>query len=626
MSGIAGCVYWDGNFVSELCLKKMAGALGHRGISNILSCNEAGFVQINQNNCHLSYCHPTLPISDSRYIISFHGRIDNCREIYNQIETRIPLSDFTYEIACLEAFKRWGDTCATKLIGDFAFAIWDNNYKSLYCCRDHMGVKPFYYIATPFFFAFASEIKALFTLPDIKKDINNERLADYLVLFVTEQKATFFKNIYKLQPSHYLLVDRYKNVEKKYWQLERPQIVNSSFEENAELFFHLFKEAVRTRLPVNSKVGSFLSGGVDSSSIVCMSAGCLANDFQGTLNTFSHTYNRLSQCDERKYFQSILDRYQIKSHFSDGDEINPANAFEDRVKFEDEPFEGFHFFTSWHLLQIAGKENIHYIFDGHGGDSTVSLGVGLFPQLALQGEIFKFYSEILTCQNQKHKLALKYLFKTYCNLFQAIIPFLSYQDPLILQRDEFLKYLSPNLLTETCVVDRINRSLENSVPAPLQTEQQLHYNDIFQPFQSHALEFLERLSSRFGICSCFPYFDIRLIKFCLSLPAEYKLRNGYNRAIVRESLKDIVPEEIRKRRLKTDFRSNMIDAYLVRGKEWFEASYHDVPDSVYQYVDKKVAAELFTNCMTNKPTLSLSNDLYKMLRFFSLSKWLKKIN
>jgi asparagine synthase (glutamine-hydrolysing) len=628
MGGIAGFVQWDNIVSSEQCIGKMVGAIPHRGNGHFhfSRCNKSGFVQFldSCDNAYQESADISLPIPDTEYIVVFHGRIDNRNEIHKQLDPEKPFSYHTNESTCLAAFRQWGHSCASKLTGDFTFSIWDEQAGLLYCFRDRMGVKPFYYVSSPSFFAFASEIKALLALPFIKKELNNEKIADYLLWFATEEKATFFKDIYRLRPSHYLIVSNDKVLERKYWEPGQIQLSTRSFEENSESFFHIFKDAVSLRLPKEGAIGSFLSGGIDSSSIVCMVAGGLSGHYCSKIHTFSHIYNRLYRCDEQRYFKPIIDRYNIDPHFVNGDEIDPASAFDNTAAQEDEPFEGPHFFAGWHLLHLAKRKKIMALFDGHDGDSTLSLGVGLFPQLAQRGRILKLYSEILACNPQQHKRAIKLFLSTYSDFLKAKMPFLSYQSKLILQLGKYQKYVTPYLLENTHSIERILSSLD-TVPLPLQSEQQRHFNNIFQPFHSHALEYLERASSRFGICACFPYFDHRLISFCLSLPAEHKLRKGYNRAYVRNSLKHILPEEIRKRRDKTNFIDNVLDAYLVRARHWFEASYHDAPSSVYQYVDKEEIRKMFQKCIEHEPVPSLLSDLHKILRFFSLAKWLKKI-
>ncbi len=628
MGGILGLIKWRGEFPTQPDIFKMSRELVHRGMGNIQfsRCKKAGLVQLldNRDRLYATCDKPSKWDSNSsNNIIVFHGRIDNKQEIHQQLDTKIPLSRFTDESICLAAFENWGEEFIDKLIGDFAFAIWNEQSKSLYCFRDHMGVKPFYYISTPYFFVFASEIKAILTLPFIRKEINAERVADYLLWFATEEKATFYKNIFRLQPSHFLVVDRSIVSEKKYWSPPEIQLSNQSFERNSEHFYHIFKEAIRARMPKAGSVGSFLSGGVDSSSIVCVAVNSLSDHYAGNFNTFSHIYKRLKSCDEERYLKIIVDLYKISPHFIEGDRVDPAFAFDCTAADEDEPFEGPHFFTSWHLLHLVKEQNIQTLFDGHDGDSVLSLGVGLFPELAQSGKLHKLYSEILACNPKQHKRALKLFMSTYKDYLKAKTPFLSYVSGVETQLEIYQSYLLPELLKSTHARDRVIASFDD-IPLPLQSEQHRHFNNVFQPFHSHALEFLERSASRSGACACFPFFDIRLILFCLSLPAEQKLRHGLNRAYVRESLKNIVPERVRIRRDKTNFIESLLNAYLCRAKSWFSRSYYKAPQSVYHYVKSEETLRMFEKCMSSRLEPSLLQDLHKMLRFISLSKWLER--
>ena len=150
---------------------------------------------------HPESLHETLPFEEDGLIITADARIDNRKELSEKldIEDKESVSD-SYFI--LKAYRKWGEKCPEKLLGDFAFAIWDKNNEKLFCARDHMGIKPFYYYMSNNAFFFATEMKALLTIPEIPYKLNELKLAFYLTKSNSDKNLTFYKNILFLNPAH----------------------------------------------------------------------------------------------------------------------------------------------------------------------------------------------------------------------------------------------------------------------------------------------------------------------------------------------------------------------------------------------------------------------------------------
>lgn len=626
MGGIAGIIHFDKKPVDHILLERMAATIAHRGPDGI-SYHISGHIGLCQLTSHVT---PESPQEayyaspfDKKYFIVFHGRLDNRIDLYSYTEQKRPLEKVPDSQLVLAAYKKSGAQCVEKLLGDFAFAIWDDNEQTLFCGRDHMGVKPFFYIKTGSFFAFASEIKGIFALPGIQKVINHEKIADFIVCLTTENKSTFYKNIFKLPPAHCLTVRNSIVNTKKYWQLEPAKLQISKSHEYQEAFFDIFKEAVHVRLRSSSPVGAYLSGGIDSASIVCMAASNLDSSFPGKLNTFSGIFDQIPECDERPYFQPILDQYAIHPHYVHADELYPSEAFDSMMSYEDEPFFAPHFFMSWHLLHQVKKCGVKVLLDGHDGDSAVSYGHGLLPQLAMQGKLIRLYSEFTIDPHSTVKRSTLGILRLYRDILASKLPFCLYKSHTHAQFLKNLNFLTTAYRGETGIKDRMNKLVKN-LPEPYQPEGKHHKLNISQPFHPLALEFLERLASRFGIEQRFPFFDIRLISFCLALPAEQKFKDGYNRSIVRQSLKSILPDTIRHRKRKTSFAKNLIDAFVVRDREWFSLSMNQFPLEIYSMIDKNEVQHAYNKCLENDNKLSFIT-LCQILQTFALSKWLKSL-
>ena len=167
--------------------------------------------------------------------------------------------------------------------------------------RDHFGIKPLYYCSSDKFLAFASEIKALLTLPQISSEINEEKIADFL-LFQDDGCSTGYKGVYKILPGHYLIHQNEKLKECQYWKLEPcPTLKLKDNREYIESFKEVLAEAVDCRMRRIEPIGSHLSGGLDSSSITCVARDLLRKQGRNEqLHTFSYFFDRLQHCDERK--------------------------------------------------------------------------------------------------------------------------------------------------------------------------------------------------------------------------------------------------------------------------------------------------------------------------------------
>lgn len=628
MENIAGIIYWEKqkpnnnsatNKISNSCISN------HLHITHQLVSDNESFFHLNSTTTPKeNISNQQITIYYDRYTVMFSGRIDNRSSLSSALSgvTTNSKSDSLLHDTdlAIKAFLKWGNHCATKFLGDFCFIIWDKKSRAIYCCRDQMGVKPFYYFQSAELFVFSTNLKFILALEEIQKIPNNERIADFLVCGSTENKATFYKNIYKLPPAHYMVADKSNHQEILYWQPTPYDLNCKNDKDYEEHFYSIFKESVASRSKDHDKVGSFLSGGLDSSSITCMAAGPLKDQHNNTLNTYSAIFNHLPECDEQAFFTPIFDQHSIKANFLICDEISASQAFDTISAHVVEPFDAPHIFMQFNLLTLAQKHNIKIMLDGHDGDSAVSYGFGMFPELAAKGKIASLLKELLHANSNNYKKAIRSVGILYGKMLQKNL-FKITRHPHIYKNQ---KILTSKLFRTTNTQERCN-ALQQILPHPLQSEQEQHFLKITQPFHSNALEFFDSISTYFNISNRYPFFDIRLINFCLSLPTNQKFRNGYPRDIVRRSLRDILPESIRTRRNKTNFTTSLVNAYLIRDRIWFDETYHNLPKEVFQYVEQQEVKDIYSNLIYNYKTNNVLTDLQNMLRIFSLARWLRKM-
>ena len=329
MSAITGILYRDGRNVNPLLIKKMNDILSHRGPD----CSAIWFDGPIAFGHQMLYTtteslNETLPFHDEKadLVITADARIDNRKELSEEldIEDKKDVSDSFF---ILKSYEKWGETCSEHLLGDFVFAIWDKKKKILFCSRDHMGIKPFYYYLDEKVFAFGTEIKALFSIPEVKHDLNELKIGLYLKRDGTDKHLTFYKDILSLTAANYLLVNQNFTLKKMYWKLDpESRIVMDSDEEYFKAYQEIFTEAVNCRLRSAFPIGSDLSGGLDSSSVVCMAKQLLDKKKSKTkLETFSQVFDYFKESDERYYINKVLDFIKIKPNFIKSDNINPLD-------------------------------------------------------------------------------------------------------------------------------------------------------------------------------------------------------------------------------------------------------------------------------------------------------------
>jgi Asparagine synthase (glutamine-hydrolyzing) len=309
MSAITGIFYRDGREVCHDQMKKMNDILSHRGPDNsdIWVDGPVGFGHQMLWTTSESI-HENLPFADdnAKITITADARIDNRIQLFNdlKIESSHCVSDSEL---ILRSYQKWGEDCPEKLLGDFAFAIWDEEKQVLFCARDHIGVKAFYYYLSDRLFLFATEIKAIISLPEIPCELNEEDVANYIMSISENREITFYKKILRLPAAHKMVISSNEKKIIQYWELDsNKKLILNSDEEYQKAFLEIFQDAIECRLRSSFPLGFELSGGLDSSSVVCTAKKIMAQSKNNKdLNTFSATFETTPECDEQQYINTI---------------------------------------------------------------------------------------------------------------------------------------------------------------------------------------------------------------------------------------------------------------------------------------------------------------------------------
>ncbi len=558
MSGICGFFNRKGKPVSPGRINRMMESLARRGPDGQAS-RQVEQVALGQLLTRITpeSLHEQLPLFDRQRdtVLCCDARIDNRDDLFERLGLdtagKATLPDSRLIAA---SYEKWGDDCPAYLIGDFAFVLWDNKYKRLFCARDHLGSRPLYYFLSDTFFAFASEIKALFTLPEVTPHLYEPRVADFLQRIFANNYDTFYRDIYRLEPATTLSVELKRERWNRYWQLDPDRkLPAATDEEYARQFREIFTEAVRCRLRSVYPVGCMLSGGLDSSSVACVARNILAERGE-KLHTFSGIYpglpaDQLAGIDERKYLQAVLDQGGCIPHTFRADQLAPLADLDHHLQLMDQPFFSPNLFLNDETNRLAAENGVRVVLDGQDGDTTISHGYQRLHWLILQGRWPTFLREVTLLAERQGggRKGLAYCYGIY-PLLRAPLAYLYRCVRSRLQPGwNFVDLLEPKFGRTWDLHHRVRPGLTSFIPP-----RQFHLHDLTSPMQSAVMEMISPLASEYSISPRSPFYDRRLVEFCLALPAEQKMQQGWSRFILRQGMHGILPPEVQWRPDKSD--------------------------------------------------------------------------
>lgn len=623
MSAITGIFYRDGRSVAESQIKKMNDRLSHRGPDGSAIWCE-GPVALGHQMLHTTpeSLHETLPYEEDGLVITADARIDNRRELSEKlnIEDKEEVSD-SYFI--LKAYQEWGETCPEELLGDFAFAIWDKDKEQLFCARDHMGVKPFYYYSSDEIFVFGTEIKALLTLPEIPRKPNELKIAFYLIQVLTDKTLTFYDQIFSLTSANYLIIDNNTTNKQKYWELNPDlKIKLDSEEEYITEFRKIFSEAITCRLRSAFPVGFELSGGLDSSSVVCMAKNITKNSSakQFAINTYSMVFKDIPQTDESYYIKKVVETGEINSNLIPSDKISPLKNISTYLRHQDQPFITVNMAILSNMYEKMQNDGIRINLGGSGGDAIVSYGTNYFRDLAVTFRWNKLINEIYSVSKRsKHN---------FFNLFLtlAIVPMLPdnfkrlIKSILHLDKNNENFVLSKDFAEKLGGKNYLNTQTFNYTINEIKTAREYHYFMIAQYHHQQVLEMIDRIGAAYSIETRRPFYDKRLVEFCYAIPTDMKFKTGWDRYIFRSSMEDILPKEVQWRHLKIFFDTVIEKNLLFYEKKVLNGIYSINNSILTTYINRDVTNKMYQNYKAGK-----KSDLSVLWRGTILYLWLKKI-
>lgn len=513
--------------------------------------------------CHAQWITPEsvgeqLPYYDSnrKLAITADAIIDNREELFERLqvdyEGRKRITDS--ELILLSYYK-WGEDCPKYLIGDFAFMIWDEKRHCLFGARDFSGGRTLYYYHNQNRFAFSTTVKPLLSLPYVEKRLNEEWLAEFLaipnMLDSVDAASTVYQNIFQVPPSHSIKVTNERISFSRYCKLiDVKELHLKSDEEYVEAFCDVFNKAVTSQTRTYKQVGARLSGGLDSGSIASFAAKALQKENK-KLHTFSYipvsdfvdwTAKRRIP-DESPYIKSTVDYIgNIHAEYLDFKGKSAYSVIDDFLTVLEMPYKFLE--NSFWLKGIydkASRKGIGVLLNGGRGNYTISWG----PALDYYAILLKKLSLIRLYQELQQHSRYKGIDKAHLirwvgkRAFPAISQYLShgeqYQYPML---------INEKLAKSTNVFQKLK---ENGVNLS-------GHFDAFEARKSHFTKLTSwslnstsraKYSLKYSLWDRDPTNDLRVVKFCLSLPYNQYVQNGLDRALIRRATKNYLPDNIR---------------------------------------------------------------------------------
>jgi len=600
MCGIAGVISLNKKIHSVSTVKNMTNIIKHRGPDG------EGFWTNEQSD--IIFGHRRLSIIDlsengaqpfiiDNYVITYNGEVYNYKELREQL---ISLG-FIFKSACdteviLNAYIYWGEKCVDYFNGMWAFAIFDPIKNQIFCSRDRYGIKPFYYFISNDQFYFASEIKAFSVLDDWKPIVNKNIAFDFLQNgFVNHTNETFFENVFEMRGGNNLIINLEASTFAitQYYFLDKIKPLNELVDEDnlIEKYRNLFDSAVHLTLRSDVKLGSALSGGIDSSCLV----GSVNNEFRNLkLNVqqecVAACFNE-KDIDESEYVDAVTNKFKINAHKVFPTFLHFEEDFTKLIWHQEEPFPTMSIFAQYCVFEEAAKQNLTVMLDGQGADEILA-GYDSFYRPYFTS-LFKtnFIKGILSLYNY-WKLHTKFPIQ---NIIKNIFK----------KKNRYNKYFRSNYFN---TVKPYHRPKDSSI----RTTSFNHLNG----YGLHSLlRYEDKNSMTFSIESRVPFLDYRLVDFGISLPENLKINKGIRKYILRESFKDILPNKIYKRYDKFGF--------LTPQEVWTKSNAIFFKNELTKAIEN--CKSIFTDDILESYDKNISNKeyVYFIWRIVCFNKWVE---
>jgi asparagine synthase (glutamine-hydrolysing) len=500
---------------------------------------------------------------DGRMWIVFNG------EIYNHVELRSLLESKGYAFTTrtdtevlLNAYVEWGEDCLERLGGMFAFAVWDDVKGRLFCARDRLGIKPFYYSSTNGAFVFASEIKALLEFPNCQRQVVDQAAVAFLMHGNCDYaEGTLFRGIQALPAAHMLTVDGVAGTTSihRYWHIDPRARCDRSDQSHIAQLHDLLTETVRTHLISDVRVGSCLSGGLDSSTIVGLIGKIrrehpeAAEAIGEQLYTFTSCYE-MKALDEREHALEVAGLVGAKPYLVFPSAEDFWSDFHRMAWHQDMPFGMLNFYAQWRVMRAAKEAGVKVLLDGQGGDEIfggyAKFRYAYIMSLLRGGRLATATQELtgMLRHGDRYFLDIRNGSRYVPPLLRRALNSESELQPFVTGdwNDAVLEESNPGTRWWRNALQRQNGSASTLL-------QRIQVDDIAVDTLPQLLRMEDRSSMAFSLEARVPLLDHKVVELGLSLPDHLKFNRGWSKFAVREATKGQLPDSVRLRTTKLGF-------------------------------------------------------------------------
>lgn len=586
MAGIAGIYCADGRPAEMAELRRMAAAVEDRGPDGIGYWN-SGPVAFAHLQFHTTpesvYEQQPLVSPGGEACLVWNGRLDNREELLTKIAAKgIRPVDETDPGIVLAAYLAWGTKCVQHIVGDFALALGDSRQRRLWCARDYIGIRPFFYFWDGRTFLFGPEIRALLAHPLVSLKINEGVVGEYLEHARTARGETLYSDICRLPSGNSLTIDadgRFKI--EPWWRPDLSLLNYQTNEEYADHFRHLLDQAIRSQTRCNAEWGIKLSGGLDSSSIA-VSARALGSDH--IIRTFSIACPGKAW-DESEDIRAVVEKAKLTPTF-----VTPLGVdlsfFRNRAAhWRDFPGNPNGEPMTIPMFEAAKRDGARVLLSGFGGDEwldgdpqgIVDLAASIFSGPERAGALRELVSRAKADNNRRHWS----IFLSRRLLKAATPEWARLQRSRVLLKREGI--LSADFLRRTHLAERLAASpaldsLQFSTRAQRNT-----FRAAMDGSETRLFEWNDREAARAGIEIRFPFFDRRMAEFCLRLPEQQRQKGPVWKRLLRNAMRERLPEQVRGKYKKAEFSElfrtvtrspeaevRLQDLTILRHTDWFD--------------------------------------------------------
>lgn len=521
-------------------------ALGHRRLA-IIDVSEAGL----QPMCDAKH----------RFWLVFNGEIYNYIELREEMRAKgeVFVSESDSEVL-LRAYMLWGEDALPRLRGMFAFLIWDDRDKKLFAARDRYGIKPLYMVRTPRGVAFASEIKQLFDLPGVSGRMNVARVHDFLASGISDHTSeTMFDGVMQLRGGECVSVDTsgsgtLTSAIRRWYPATAGEITISE-QRAAERFRELLTDSVRLHLRSDVPVGSCLSGGLDSSAIVCLMSGMMDSGAGGSrVNTVSACYAEKS-VDEKPFMDAVVAHAHTEPHYIFPKAEDVFQRASDITWHQDEPFGSTSIFAQWCVFEEARRAGVKVMLDGQGADEQLAGYHSGFSHYMATLTRKRQFGRLLTTileRNRYHGAPIAEQVKHYLIsvLPPAVVGALRRRHRALAQHD----WLGTDLLRARGNPRTVPELISDELGLPsVKDIRTLCLTLTYGSNLPMLLHWEDRNSMAHSIEARVPFLDHPLVEFDLALGNDHKIVGGDTKRVLRRGMASILPEIVRDRRDKLGF-------------------------------------------------------------------------